>query len=281
MSSIELPPSMSALANPSATNVEHPPVTKDMTLAQILASCESTMPISIQSAYAGMQLAQAKLCKEQSQNKMEAVQQIQERQSKITALIAKCREEKANNGGVMSEETFNAMKALGLSTDPNALEEGWYEIKPGPEMDKMIDEMQKAWDRSPENSDGRKWMDDWLPALRKARSEGKSFSLNGQNKTNLQNAMSHCGNDTWNTFKSALKAGSGEEGHKAAPQNENRWEFNLKSMTNYQEQVGAKTQSTMVSLQDIIGQYNAYLQGANAAIDRANQLLAKLASGQQ
>lgn len=267
-------------ANATAPDAGQSADVQGKTLAQILASCESSLPLSVQSAYAGMQLQQAQLCKQQAQKKMEDMQNIQERQSKITSLIAKFRQEKATSGA-MSESTFNEMKALGLSTDPNALESGWFQIKPGPEMDALIAKMQKAWDNSKEGSTERKWLDDWLPSLRNSRAEGKDFTLNGQNKANLQAAMERCGGETRNSFFTALKAGSGENGIKIAPQNDQRWEFNLKSMTNFQEQVGTKTQSTMVSLQDFIGQYNSYLQGANAAIDRANQLLAKLASGQQ
>ncbi len=58
------------------------------------------------------------------------------------------------------------------------------------------------------------------------------------------------------------------------------WDYNLKSLTNYQEQVGNKTQTLMVYLQDFIGQYNSYLQGANTQISNANQTLTNLARGQ-
>ena len=57
------------------------------------------------------------------------------------------------------------------------------------------------------------------------------------------------------------------------------WDYNLKSLTNYQEQIGNKTQTLMVYLQDFIGQYNSYLQGANTQIANANQTLTNLARG--
>ena len=59
-----------------------------------------------------------------------------------------------------------------------------------------------------------------------------------------------------------------------------QWDYNLKSLTNYQEQIGNKTQTLMVYLQDFIGQYNSYLQGANTQIANANQTLTNLARGQ-
>ena len=58
------------------------------------------------------------------------------------------------------------------------------------------------------------------------------------------------------------------------------WDYNLKSLTNYQEQIGNKTQTLMVYLQDFIGQYNSYLQGANTQIANANQTLTNIARGQ-
>ena len=62
--------------------------------------------------------------------------------------------------------------------------------------------------------------------------------------------------------------------------NNDEWEYNLKSLTNYQEQIGSKTQTLMVYLQDFIGQYNSFLQGANTAIANATQVLTSIARGQ-
>ena len=62
--------------------------------------------------------------------------------------------------------------------------------------------------------------------------------------------------------------------------NSDEWDYNLKSLTSYQETVGNKTQTLMVYLQDFIGQYNSYLQGANTQIANANQTLTNLARGQ-
>ena len=62
--------------------------------------------------------------------------------------------------------------------------------------------------------------------------------------------------------------------------NADEWDYNLKSLTNYQEQIGNKTQTLMVYLQDFIGQYNSYQQGASSAISEANQTLSTIARGQ-
>ncbi|MGX8717525.1 MAG: hypothetical protein ACQGQP_00275 [Desulfovibrio sp.] len=62
--------------------------------------------------------------------------------------------------------------------------------------------------------------------------------------------------------------------------NKDEWDYNLKSLTNFQEQIGNSVQTKMVYLQDFIGQYNSYLQGANTQIANANQVLNNLARGQ-
>jgi hypothetical protein len=61
--------------------------------------------------------------------------------------------------------------------------------------------------------------------------------------------------------------------------NNDEWEYNIKSLTNYQEQIGTDTQQKMVFVQDYMGQYNSYLQGANSAIAQSNQTLTAIAKG--
>ena len=58
------------------------------------------------------------------------------------------------------------------------------------------------------------------------------------------------------------------------------WDYNLKSLTNYQEQIGNKTQTLMIYLQDFIGQYNSYQEGAMSAISSGTQTLRTIARGQ-
>jgi hypothetical protein len=59
-----------------------------------------------------------------------------------------------------------------------------------------------------------------------------------------------------------------------------QWDYNIKSLTNYQETIGNKTQTLMVYLQDFVSQYNSYLQGASTQISNANQTLTNIARGQ-
>ena len=70
-------------------------------------------------------------------------------------------------------------------------------------------------------------------------------------------------------------AGDNDDWHDA-----DQWDYNLKSLTNYQEQIGNKTQTLMIYLQDFIGQYNSYQEGAMSAISAATQTLRSIAKGQ-
>ena len=57
------------------------------------------------------------------------------------------------------------------------------------------------------------------------------------------------------------------------------WDYNIKSLTDYQQTISNDTQTLMVYLQDFMGQYNSYLQGANSAISQSTQTLTTLATG--
>ena len=59
-----------------------------------------------------------------------------------------------------------------------------------------------------------------------------------------------------------------------------QWEVAIQSLSQYQEMLGMKTQQLMIVIQDYMGQYNAYMQGANTAIQRGNETLRNLARGQ-
>jgi len=58
------------------------------------------------------------------------------------------------------------------------------------------------------------------------------------------------------------------------------WDVAITSLEHRLEELGIETQQQMVHLQDYMGQYNSYLQGANSQISNANQTLTSLARGQ-
>ena len=55
-----------------------------------------------------------------------------------------------------------------------------------------------------------------------------------------------------------------------------QWEYNIKSLTNYQDTLGNDTQTKMVYLQDYISQYNSYLQGASQQVNNCAQTMSTI-----
>ena len=61
---------------------------------------------------------------------------------------------------------------------------------------------------------------------------------------------------------------------------EDEWDVAIASLEARLEELGTDTQQQMVYIQDYMGQYNSYLQGANTQISNSNQTLTSLARGQ-
>ncbi|MDR0672097.1 MAG: hypothetical protein LBF93_00240 [Zoogloeaceae bacterium] len=59
--------------------------------------------------------------------------------------------------------------------------------------------------------------------------------------------------------------------------NKDEWEVAITSLQARMDSLGTDTQQKMVYVQDFMGQYNSYLQGANSVIQQSNQTLAALA----
>ncbi len=58
------------------------------------------------------------------------------------------------------------------------------------------------------------------------------------------------------------------------------WEAVIGLLENRLEELGTETQRQMIYVQDFMGQYNSYLQGANTQIANSSQTLTNLARGQ-
>lgn len=62
--------------------------------------------------------------------------------------------------------------------------------------------------------------------------------------------------------------------------NKDEWDVAIQSLVNRQETIGTDIQTKMVYVQDFMGQYNSYTQGANSAIQSGMQTLTAVARGQ-
>ncbi|MBQ7738712.1 MAG: hypothetical protein IJT59_03555 [Desulfovibrionaceae bacterium] len=57
------------------------------------------------------------------------------------------------------------------------------------------------------------------------------------------------------------------------------WDTLITQIQTKMDTLGADIQTKMVQLQDMMGQYNSYMQGANSAVATSNQTLSNLAKG--
>ena len=57
-----------------------------------------------------------------------------------------------------------------------------------------------------------------------------------------------------------------------------QWDYNIQSLTNYQESISNKTQTLMVYLQDYMGQYNSFTQGASNQVSQGISTLQAIAT---
>ena len=169
-------------------------VNTDYSLSGIMADIDLGPTGSLQMMFAKLQLAQSQICKNQAEDYMGQIEEIQEEQKKCAEMIEQARDlqQQAKQGGESH-----------CTTMPQ-------------EMKDFFTQRGLSWDTA--GSD------------------------------DLHNA--------------------------------DEWDYNLKSLTNYQEQIGNKTQTLLIYLQDFIGQYNSYQQGASSAISEANQTLSTIARGQ-
>jgi len=62
--------------------------------------------------------------------------------------------------------------------------------------------------------------------------------------------------------------------------NKDEWKVAITSLEGRLDELGSDTQQVMIYVQDFMGQYNSYLQGANTQISNGNQTLSTLARGQ-
>lgn len=62
--------------------------------------------------------------------------------------------------------------------------------------------------------------------------------------------------------------------------NAEEWDVAITALESRLEMLGTNTQQEMIYVQDHMGQYNSYLQGANTQIANSNQTLTSLARGQ-
>ena len=125
--------------------------------------------------------------------------------------------------------------------------------------------------------------EDQMKQIEKAQEEQKAVAQMISDARKLQEQAEESGNCT--TMSNEMKEWMDKRGlaiHTAGSDqlhNKDEWAYNIQSLTDYQQSISNDTQTMMVYLQDFIGQYNSYLQGANSAVQQGNQTLQAIATG--
>ncbi len=213
---------------------------------------------SLQLLFAKLQLALAEQCKTQAVNHMDAITESQDKSKEVAAMIQTCRElqSQAKNkegGGFLNKETGETI------THEQYLDKK-YELELKYAREAMV------------SPDLRTRLSGPFDASKRAKAEMTAlYSPMAQDQTPIPPEIKKFMED----HSLALdKANDGRFFDKDG------WEVNITSLRNYQEQLGADTQQKMIYIQDFMGQYNSYLQGANSAIQQSNQTLTTIARGQ-
>ena len=79
------------------------------------------------------------------------------------------------------------------------------------------------------------------------------------------------------TYMKANDLAYDKTGNDDAIMSKDEWEVAITSLKAKLDKMGTDTQQKMIFVQDFMGQYNSYLQGANSAIQQSNQTLGELA----
>ena len=130
--------------------------------------------------------------------------------------------------------------------------------------------------------DEQKLVSQLLNEARQAQADGNSGT--GVGKTSI-NGVTVTGKDCYPMSQEMVDY---MDAHKLAYPNgdgdyilgKDEWEVAITSLESRLEELGTGTQQEMVYVQDYMGQYNSYLQGANTQIANSNQTLTSLARGQ-
>ena len=252
-------------------------VNSDYSLSGIMADISLGPSGSVQMMFAKLQLAQGQICRNQAADYMDQIELIQDEQKKCADMISRARELQQKAPAQASVDELKKVDAyIAEAKELQALayaNKGEEQPEPSGEKEStmMPVEMEdyfKAHDLGyadygkPRRQNGEEWKE-------------AISSLEGRRKELAQYASSSMPQDMQDFFeKRGLDAGT------ISSMGKDDWDYALKSLTNFQEQVGNKTQTLMVYLQDFIGQFNAFTQGANTAIASANQTLTNIARGQ-
>ncbi len=226
---------------------------------------------SVQLMFAKLQLSLSEQAKTNATDKMNEIQKAQDEQKQIAALLQEARQLQADAKSSGKDTAMPASMqayatAEGLAfTDNGAalrtnLEKALTECE-NLQADALAGRGNCPWDRH---------------ASMMPQSTANLLSENGIRYDIYGHDLANNPRE-WNVAIISLKSFLSEE--IPNKQSAEDWDVMIASLQAKQEEVGTNTQQLMVYVQDFMGQYNSYLQGANSSIQESNQTLGSIARG--
>ena len=198
---------------------------------------------SLQFQFAKLQLALSEVAKNNAMDYIDQIQKSQDEQKKVSQMLQEARQAQANAKSQGDKAKTEMSSQLKVYVDANGLAYDKGTITKNTETlaanEKKIKEMEAQLAKAPTTLD-------------RYAIQQNIINLKAEN-VKLQTAIDKP------SFTNA------------------EWDVAINSLKAQLDQLGTDTQQKMVFVQDFMGQYNSYLQGANSAIQQSNQTLAELA----
>ena len=208
---------------------------------------------SLQLMFAKLQLELAETAKTQAMDRMDSISKSQDEQKLVSELLNEARQSKADaKAGINSKQSYTY-----TLTDKNGKEY----TKTERSIDNAIPMSQAMVDYMVDDKGNIIY-------------ESKTFK-DSVPKGNKATFMSQDMVDYMELHGLAYDKTANNYSHSA-----DEWDVAIASLESRLEELGTDTQQQMVYIQDYMGQYNSYLQGANTQISNSNQTLTSLARGQ-
>gem|GEM_PF-3262242 len=271
--------------------------------------------MSLQLRFAQLQMALAETAKQGALDNMDAIEQIQKEQQEVAGYLQEARQAQADAKSTgqptpMSPETQAYMDENGLAYDKTAEKQREADIascqdqidknntyiankqdqidrnnaeiaKKQEQVDKNSQEIQAIMDKYPNKSPvtgmpiGMLLPSDMIK-LNQLQSDNANLKneIHNLSSTNVnhQRNINDAQNKNDQLEKDIAKLETDPISYTA-----DQWDVAITSLKARQDSLGTNTQQMMVYIQDFMGQYNSYLQGANSSVQQSNQTLADLA----
>ncbi len=238
-------------------------------ISNISASFDLGPTGSLQFQFAKLQLAMAEICKTGAMDYIKQIQDSQDEQKKISAMMQSVRQLQADlkagtdTTGELPADVVAYMKE-------NQLAMPTYTSKAEIEQTKEVLARCEALRQNAVDGKGNcPW--DKKASMMTAEDE-KFFKDHGIKFDTKGNDRAHNPKE-WDYNIQQLKAYQSTQ----RPLTADDVDVVIQSLQSKMDQIGSNTQQLMVFVQDFMGQYNSYLQGSNSVIQQGNQTLAELA----